>query len=368
MDTRRPEQKGVDRIGMGKSTIAQVPIEFYQKFQEDPAKAALEYMSITRGTKNPFLSNIEKIREAIRRSEGRINPIDSETYALSEGFHCKDGDKEPRYIHIDLAKNRDAVGLSMCHAPKFVSAIIQFPGEVSPRRAMVPYISFDLVARLRHREAFDEREINQKAIIEIVFNLEAKKGFNIRGGLVTFDRWQSIRSYQDLRDMGFTCDTLSIDHTTWAVVVDYDKPDSVTHLRLHKQPAAACVSFREALYQDRVDLPDGMQMFDEHETWLEKEAREATWNQETQKVVKMEGGSDDVWQTCCGAAFNCLTNASAQEVPELDKQDQAIEAAWHLGVRNDFGMSEGEQVNELGFVSDDFYKQIEGDLYEDGLE
>lgn len=342
-----------------RAIIQDIPIEFFSKFKEEPIKSALEYMSITRGSRNPFIRDHNKIQDAIKRGAYYRNPINEETYSFDPKFVATD--RMPRYVHVDLSINGDAVGISMCHAHSFVESVVTFPGEVDPRRAKVPNIKFDFVARLKQRLDMGEKELNYRAIVNLLINLEERHKFNLREGLITFDRFQSHMMMQMLREIGFHAALLSIDHTQSAVRINDSKEEGVERISLRKQPAAAMISLKECLNNDRIEFPDGMSTHDDRETWVEKEARESTWVQTTQKVEKMEGGSDDVWQSIAGAVFNCMNNAVDWGAPmdgpktSFERSIERMEEDFYRGVGRGIA---GDGMDAVG-TEDDFYDRVE---------
>ena len=142
-------------ISIGTGSIVDIPIEFLEKFIEEPERAVLEYLSIPAGSTNPFFRNSHKVREAIERGKGRPNPFDEETYLFDPNFKSKD--HNPRYMHIDLAINRDVVGISMCHASGFVERKIK-DAKGKDVIAQIPYVTFDFTARLKPRIEFGEKD------------------------------------------------------------------------------------------------------------------------------------------------------------------------------------------------------------------
>lgn len=344
-------------------SIVQVPLEFLNFFSEEPERAVLEYLSIPVGSTNPFFRNTQKIRDAMDRGASRPNPMDENTYVFDKNFVCRD--HNPRYMHIDLAINRDAVGISMCHASSFVSKT-QRDTKGQEVTVNVPHITFDFTARLKPRSEFGERDMDFTAVLEIVRQLNFERGFNLEDGLVTFDRFQSHMLISQLRDMGIPCALLSVDHTTARLIVDHSKPEWVRRESLQKQPSAAMGSLRDALYEDRIDFPE-IPRYDEVRNWLEKEADEIQWDGDKQKAIKMEGGSDDLIQSIAGAVFNCSNNAQGITIPDVhDRQGEEREEEFYseLG-KGEFVDRFGDprQTNDLGFIEDDFSAYGRDDMF-----
>jgi len=339
---------------VAQGNIVEIPIEFLRKFQDNPENAVLEYLCIPGGSVNPFFRNTTKIREAVHgdKSVSRPNPIDEETYVFSSDFKAGN-DRKPRYMHIDLAINRNAVGMSMCHAGGFVKRRVMLPGQKHEVEASLPIVVFDFIARLKPRRAYGERDMDYDALLLMIEELAFERGFNLIDGLVTFDRFQSHMMISRVRGLNIPCALLSVDHTTSALIVDYSKENNIRREALHKQPSVAMGAFRDAFYQDRLVFTK-MEMFDEYRTWLEKEVDEMQWNVDKQKAVKMEGGSDDLLQSAAGATFHCVNNATEIHIPEqvesAEDSQREIEF-WKNTGRPDILMGE---TNEDGYIEDTF--------------
>jgi hypothetical protein len=324
----------------------QIPIEFLPFFKENPDRATLEYLSVPAGSTNPFFRNPEKIVEAMQRGSKHSNPIDEATYQFDSGFRTKD--HIPRYMHIDLAINRDAVGISMCHAAGFETR------KVGNKELSLPRITFDFVGRLIPRTEFGEKEVNYNAIQDLVDELAFKRKFNLEEGLITFDRFQSHMLITNIRGMGIPCGLLSVDRTATRVLVDFKSDGYIRRESVPKEPSAAMGALRDAAYQDRLEFPQ-MSMADEYRTWIEKEVDECQWDADKQKAVKIEGGSDDVLQAAAGAAYNCTNNACLTHVPEdLRHEEQMAEERFYDEIGRNAPLSEERKVNRDGYVEDGF--------------
>jgi hypothetical protein len=343
--------------------IAVVPIEFLPFFEEDEVNAAMEYLSHPSGAVNPFFRDFAKIASAVH---GEIpNPINWDTYTLEDGFQAGD-DKRPRYMHIDLAINNDGAGVTMCHCDGWKG--VHTRNEVGAfEEVLLPQVKWDLAAVLRPRQSYGEREINYDAIMELIFDLHGRN-FNLMGGLITFDRFQSHHMKTTLTTFGFNVAILSIDHTPHKILVDYTKPDRVRKEPIPRQPAAAMMALRDCCYQDRAvlcQLPEHPDM--PGITWLEKEARECqadTSNaQKLVKAVKVDGGSDDLLQAAAGACFNCVNNALPDELSEMDPAGQATEQSFY----SQFGMgTKGNRIPDEVIENGDYVNprlQQQGDPF-----
>jgi hypothetical protein len=83
-------------------------------------------------------------------------------------------------------------------------------------------------------------EIDFESVRQLIRNLQ-DRGFNIKGGAITLDGWQSVDFQQTMRKEGFHCETLSVDrdlapHDTLQELINTDQ------LSFYKHP----LLFREA--------------------------------------------------------------------------------------------------------------------------
>ena len=348
--------------------IAVVPIEFLPFFEADPVNAAMEYLSHPSGAVNPFFRDIGKVAQVVHPEIP--NPLNWETYTFDSDFRAVD-DPRPRYAHMDLAINNDGAGVAMCHEDGW-KGVHRRQEDGRFEEVLLPQVKYDFAGVLRPRKSYGEREINYDAIMGMIFDL-VDRGFNLMGGLITFDRFQSHHMKTTLTAAGFNVGLLSIDHTTSKLLIDYSKPERVRKEPIQRQPGAAMMALRDCCYQDRAvlcDLPEHSDM--EGITWLEKEARECqadTHNaQNLVKAVKVEGGSDDLLQAVAGACFNCVNNALPTDESVMDPAGQAQEQSFYSQFRTagegnripDHVIEEGDYVNpRRQHQGDPFYSNID---------
>ena len=343
------------------ATRRTIPIEYLPYAIKNPELFAQEFLSFPSGAINPFFRDIQKITDCVHKD--RKNPIDEDTYAFHPEWKAQDD--FPRYMHIDLARNQDAVGLAMSHTKGTITVEkveMSASGDgVNITKLDLPLIEIDFAARLHARKDLGERVFDFRAIVGILEDIH-NRGFNLKGGLITFDRFQSMMLMDMLQDRGFVCGMLSIDATTRKVVIDFDKDDYIRYESIRNQPAAAMIDFREAVTQSRVILPT-IPMYDETTDWFTKEATESMWNPDKQKAFKMEapGTSDDLLQGIVGSYFNCQVNSEDQILPMLDAKNTYNPDEWYKDIpgmeeEGDLSNRERETVaqHEYGFYTDDF--------------
>ncbi len=180
-----------------------IPIDFQKAFESNPEKALRDF-----GAKPSFvLEAFDRDADVVTRIHNdKENPVD-EKEQLKEWFKCDDN--EPRYIHIDLAKNKDACGLAMGR----VAGEEEVDGESRIK------IAIDLMMRI---EAPPGGEIQFSDVRQIVYTLQ-ERGFPIFE--VSYDGWQSVDSIQILKEKGYNAYVLSVDRTTSA----YDTLKEMLH-------------------------------------------------------------------------------------------------------------------------------------------
>lgn len=184
----------------------------------------------------------------------------------------------PRYLHIDLAKNKDAAGVSMIHpSSHFITK--EEDEEGRPREedgvpiiTVVKEIEVDFAVAITAGPRGEE--IDFQKIRNFIFFLRSI-GFWIRR--VTYDSWESVDSIQQLRGAKFDADVQSVDRT-----------------------AIPYKTLRRAMAERRVKAPP-------HEL-LRTELIGLEHDVEADKVDHREGESKDVADALCGAVYGCLTD------------------------------------------------------------
>ena len=228
-------------------------------------------------------------------------------------------------MHIDLGLKKDAVGISMCHAPNFEERTITqvYAEELVNEKVSLPYIKFDFLGRIKANKG---EEILLSKIREIIYDIQ-RRGFYL--ALITFDGFQSVDSLQILRSQGFKVGRLSIDRTATKLVLDKRAKDGsgLTRKSTEGQTMGAMQALKDALYDDRLLIPY-------HEYWV-KEALGAEIDYKKNKVDHKPRGTNDLLQSMAGSIYNLINN-------EFDYQDPYEEGLQGLG--DDFYMD--KQVNE----------------------
>jgi len=237
----------------------------------------------------------------------RINLIDSSKQSIRD-LDVAQNDGYRRYIHIDLSLKKDAVGMSMCHIPKYVEVMYTNAKTNVRGPVMLPYIKFDFTARFK---AKNNGEIDLSQIREILIDLRDKYNYEI--ALITFDRYQSADSVQILRNLGFVVGHLSIDRTAYVIKVNYDRADFIEKITTDKNYAAPHEMFKLAIADGRIELPyvypREETMIDEEREWSERrEILSQEYDSIKNTVVKSFHGTDDWLQSVVGSICNAVTN------------------------------------------------------------
>jgi hypothetical protein len=171
-----------------------VPINYLAEFKRDSLKSKRDLgaeptRSIQSYYPDPFLA-------AKRVNMDRQVPWDDDAKKFKEWFICKNK-AYPRFIHVDLAQKKDAVGIAMGYRSGYTTV----DGE------MRPTVYVDCMIRL---QAPSKGEIFFTDVRQIIYTLQ-DLGFPI--GQVSFDGWQSVDSIQILRTRGINAIMLSVDRS-----------------------------------------------------------------------------------------------------------------------------------------------------------
>jgi hypothetical protein len=291
------------------SDIIEIPIELVNQFIVNPLNALRDFASIPTDAITPFYTDLEKLRLACQ--EDFENPFDSFEKEFDPDFVCKDDFF--RYMHFDFAKNKDGMGLSMCHIPKWIrlktfveNKEAQYLEEIE---ILKPYFKFDFIGRI---VAQNKQEIILSFAQKAIFELVQERNFYIN--LITFDRFESTQTIQTLREQGFNVHHLSVDRTAHKIIVDYDKELNIRKDSTDKQYNAAHETVRYAISEERIWIPW-------HEDFL-KEAKGLEYISSRDLVMKSPHTSDDLLQSIAGSAFDAANN----ELPEAEEEkDTTVE-------------------------------------------
>lgn len=310
-----------------KSGIIEVPIELLPDFQLNPNKALRDLASIPTEAISPFFGNLANHWDNFLLSAER-NIYNSQFGRFRKGFPiCTD--ELPRYIHIDLAVNKDAAGIAMSFVKDYVP--VERVNEQSETQIYtMPYVVFELTGRL---VAPKNGEIQIDTLMDIVVKLRDDYNYDIQ--LVTFDRYQSVSSIQRLRDMGFIVGSLSLDKTANVCKINYDKQYFIEKINTDKNYVAPFEMLKQGIMENRVEIPrvfprDAM-LVDEERTWSEEfEFNGLEYDAIKNQVIKSNHATDDWVQAVAGSYCNAVVNEmdiAFTEITEQEKVAMALEVA-----------------------------------------
>jgi hypothetical protein len=271
--------------------IIQVPDTFRESF-ETSLDASIRDLG---GVATASLNKLFKQREVIKKANGvYINPIQPETIEIglkggleiSDFFdiddvssydniarHLKNHPRAGRFVHVDLAKSGDCVGItSLCIPFYYEKTLPHSDEEESSITLKLPFIFVDFHTRIK---APKMDEISFEKVRQFIVWLRDNLGYPIVR--VSYDSWQSVHSIQLLKENGFETETISVDRTDEAYM---ELMNAFTENRIMKPP------------------------FD----YLDKELRELEHDITTQKgaVDHPPNGSKDVADSLAGAYMNAL--------------------------------------------------------------
>lgn len=228
--------------------------DFKEDFKRNPEAAWRDYGARPPTADNPYFGDPDVINRNVTRS--MINPV------LPNGEFRPDFKPEystDYFIHVDLGLKHDRCGIAMVH----VSGELEMGDDTSP------VVTVDLMEAW---EAPPKGEIRFSDVRKRIKMLRDKFDFGIFK--VTFDRWQSVDSKQQLEEEGFDVDIISIDR------------DSSYHDTL-----------KEMILEKRIK-------YSHHPIFI-TEARRLRLIKGS-KVDHMPGGSKDLWDAVAGAVGTAI--------------------------------------------------------------
>lgn len=287
-----------------------IPWSLRANFLGDPENFMRDIACISTESVTPFFKRRDKIAQLEEASKHIRNPFNDERAGLEEDFGPIKGDNFARYIHVDLGLTKDAVGISMCHAPHFVkrNRMVFEDGKQINRQLSLPHIKFDFVGRIK---ALRGEEIIFAEIRNIIYDISAR-GFYVN--LISFDGFQSVDSIQILQSQGYKISRLSIDRTSTKLLIDkhYDKNNGVKRESTDGQTIAAVQSLKDALYDDRLEIP--------YHPYVTKELQGAEIDYRKNKVDHRARGTIDVLHSLSGSCYN-LTNNEKEYVEDYSDDE-----------------------------------------------
>jgi hypothetical protein len=288
--------------------IIDVPVEHYKAFADDiigairdvagiataatvnffPRKKVLADMFVA-GQELPRYFNSETVQMSIRSPFKLTELFDIE---LACAVHMSRRipyrhPQSPRYLHVDLARNKDAVGIAMVHPSEFM---IERGDDVqgTQEETVQKTLEVDFVMRIITDDSGEDVDFNK--IEEFIIWLK-KNGFWIKRA--TYDSWQSAGSIQALKTFGIDAAVRSVDKT----VLPYRILSRVMHDR-------------------KIACP-------KHE-FLNNELGELVYKVETDKVDHPDGGSKDCADALAAAVYECMIDTTiARDAPTPKKPGES---------------------------------------------
>lgn len=220
--------------------IHAIPIEHEHEFERDLLKALRDIAGVSTTALHPFIMDPERVVECFGLHQSIFSREECDFDKMGLEVYPKEfvNPDEPRFVHIDLALNRDSCGLGIGH----VSGFMKVPRGPAPKEGdkekqlfeVLPEIHIDALLEIRPPRG---GEILFSKIRDIIYLL-TKMGLNIQW--VTFDSWQSTDSRQILAQKGYSTATVSLDKDTQGYETTktalYDgRVDAPQHLKCLKE-------------------------------------------------------------------------------------------------------------------------------------
>jgi len=207
--------------------IIEVPELFREAFETSLDANIRDLAGVATASINKLFKQREVIKEA---QGGYVNPVQPETIEIglrsgleiSDFFDLEDVSKYDnvrrrllfypragRFVHVDLAKNGDCVGItSLCIPYYFEKKLPHSDQGTNAITLKLPFVFVDFFARIK---APKMDEISFEKVRQFLVWLRDNAGYPIVR--VSYDSWQSIHSIQLLQENGFEAETLSVDKT-----------------------------------------------------------------------------------------------------------------------------------------------------------
>lgn len=239
-------------------------------FYRNPGDALGRFACKPSNLKDGFFKRMDKVEAAFRT----VNGVDEEG-VFHPQFKPKEGVRY--FMHVDLAQKHDHCAVGMGHIEEWVEYNIGSSG-------MKEYLPLVKIDAIRYWTPTKDKSVDFKEVIEYIKRVR-REGFDLK--LVTFDRWNSHDTMQDLERNGIKTDILSVDKK------HYD-------------------DFLITMYDDRLIGPK--------EDLLIKELGELRQVIKGTKVTidHPRKGSKDLSDAVCGAIWNSVAHTPKEDTLEAD--------------------------------------------------
>ncbi|MCR4284681.1 MAG: hypothetical protein NUV97_01390 [archaeon] len=287
--------------------IIRVPQDLYQSALQDIDKFIRDIACVPRTGMSPFIRRRKKVDACIKDYENPFNPF---TLKFIDSFICKD--RFMRYAHFDLAKNRDAVGVSMAHVPFFDEREIYEERLGKTKKAKAPHVRVDFWGRIKVQKG---EEIILSDIREIIYELSRRHFYF---GVISFDNFQSLDSMQILRTYGYRVGHFSLDRTSSVLKIDSEVLTGLKKLSTEGNTNYGVGVLRDLMYDDRLDVPKLNKNYYDKD-YFSEECKQA---QETKrgKIDHPPNFSIDVMHSVAGSTTHAIVNEIATLLNESEFQ------------------------------------------------
>lgn len=273
-------------------TIMDVPDNFRDSFERDPAGAQRDILGVATDAISPFITNRVKIVDSIMRWRERDQILFVKKQNVNYGkdgmpaieddlLPYEDEMQRDHWVHVDLAISGDSCGIAIVRHEGF--SAVNDPDDPT----MVHNLPMFTVVGAFGIEPSKAHPIEVSAVRDWVLQLANYWGFNIRQ--ISYDGFQSTESLQLIRKAGIRAKEVSVDRT----VEPY-------------------MTLRDALYQNRIDMVDN--------DMLRHELSTLEFNAEKSIVDHPPKGSKDVADAVAGAVF------AATSFPKIRSQIKSYRA------------------------------------------
>jgi hypothetical protein len=202
----------------------------------------------------------------------------------------------PRFMHVDLGLTGDSLGIAMCYISGWKTIYKTESHHDEDESAIaeeikVPVLEYDFMLRINPPKK--PNRISLSKVRDFIVYLRNVK--RVRFGKITFDQFQSEQIRQELAELNFEVDLLSVDRT----------PD-------------AYLSFVNLIYENRVKFYD-------YEPF-KKELFTVIYYPGKKKVDHPVGMSKDVADAVVGSAFNAIKSEDKSDIDNNSLMDLFIGA------------------------------------------
>lgn len=344
--------------------ILKIPMEFYKDFKSDAYMATRDIACIPSGAVHPFLPRKQKLEECLDREF--INPFNEQTLQFDSDFGCEHDDYHYRYMHVDLSYMHDSVGIAMCHIPYWTTLIRKntVSGRIVETKVEVPFIKFDFIGSIK---AESGEQIVISDIREEVIMTVSSKGYYLN--LITFDRFQSQETIQELRKQGFTVGNLSLDRTVTKLLVNFDKKYNIEKITTEGQHMSAWQSLKDVINDGRAKIPYHEQFLAQAKSAEVSYVKKKVYS--APRVVTVDGkevrvtSSLDLLEAMAGAVFNAITNEFGGE-HEIRGPETKIEKLKDKQEKEFFNDLEEDSSIDIRDEEFDFEPDYEESDWDDG--